>query len=70
MADGSVKLSIGIFEDIFIRVEMFFIPIDFVMVDMKKDPYVLFFLDCPFLITIGKNMLTVRKFLEVLERRR
>jgi hypothetical protein len=43
MADGSVKLSIGIFEDIFIRVEMFFIPIDFVMVDMKKDPYVLIF---------------------------
>jgi hypothetical protein len=47
MADGSVRLSIGILEGIPIQVGMFFIPIDFVVCDMKEDPYIPIILGCP-----------------------
>jgi hypothetical protein len=40
MADESVRLPIGILEDIPIQVGKFFIPIDFVVCDMKEDPYI------------------------------
>jgi hypothetical protein len=40
MADGSVRLPIEILEGIPIQVEKFFIPIDFVVCDMKEDPYI------------------------------
>jgi Aspartyl protease len=62
MADGSVRLPIGILEGILIQVEKLFIPIDFVVYDMKEDPYIPIILGRPFLITDGaKLMLNVKK---------
>jgi Aspartyl protease len=40
MADGSVRLPIGILEGIPIQVGKFFIPIDFVVCDMKEDLFI------------------------------
>jgi hypothetical protein len=56
MADGSVRLPIGILEGIPIQVRKFFIPIDFVVCDMKEDPYIPIILGRPFLITAGAKI--------------
>jgi Aspartyl protease len=56
MADGSVRLPIGILEGILIQVGKFFIPIDFVICDMKEDPYIPIILGHPFLITVGAKI--------------
>jgi hypothetical protein len=56
MADGSVRLSIGILEGIPIQVGKFFIPIDFVVYDMKEDPYISIILGRPLLITAGAKI--------------
>jgi hypothetical protein len=53
MADGSVRFPIEIIEGILIQVRKFFIPIDFVVCDMKKDLYIIIILGRPFLITAG-----------------
>jgi hypothetical protein len=56
MTDGSVRLPIGIIEDILIQVEKFFIPIDFVVCDTKEYPYISIILGRPFLITAGAKI--------------
>jgi Aspartyl protease len=56
MADGSVRLPIGILEGIPIQVGKFFIPIDFVICDMKEDPYIPIILGRPFLIITGAKI--------------
>jgi hypothetical protein len=53
MTDGSFKLPIGILEGNLIQVRKFFIPIYFIICDMKEDPYILIILGRPFLITAG-----------------
>jgi hypothetical protein len=56
MADESVRLPIGILEGILIQVGKIFIPIDFVVCDMKEDPYISIILGRPFLITVGTKI--------------
>jgi hypothetical protein len=56
MADGSVRLPIGILEGILIQVRKFFIPINFIICDMKDDPYIPIILGRPFLITAGAKI--------------
>jgi hypothetical protein len=56
IADGSVRLPIGILEGILIQVGKFFIPIDFIISDMKEDPYIPIILGRPFLITAGAKI--------------
>jgi hypothetical protein len=56
MADGSVRLPIGILEGIPIQVGKFFIPIDFVICDMKENPYIPIILGRPFLIITGAKI--------------
>jgi hypothetical protein len=56
MTDGSVRLPIGILEGITIQVGKFFIPIDFVVCDMKEYPYIPIILGRPFLITAGAKI--------------
>jgi hypothetical protein len=56
MTDGSVRLPIGNLEGILIQVGKFFIPIDFVVCDMKEDPYIPIILSRPFLITTGAKI--------------
>jgi hypothetical protein len=56
MADGSVRLPIGILEGIPIQVEKLFIPIDFIVCDMKEDPYIPIIIGRLFLITAGAKI--------------
>ena len=53
LADGSIKLPIGVLEDFPIQVGKFFVPVDFVVVDMKEDAQVPIILGRPFLATAG-----------------
>jgi hypothetical protein len=56
MTDGSFRLPIGILEGNLIQVRKFFIPIYFIICDMKEDPYILIILGHPFLITAGAKI--------------
>jgi hypothetical protein len=64
MTDGSLRFPIKILEGIIIQVQKFFIPIDFVVGDMKKDLYIPIILGYPFLIIAGaKLMLNMKKII-------
>jgi Aspartyl protease len=61
MADQSVKLPIGVVEDISIQIGKYFVPIDFVIIDMEEDAQTLLFL--------GRNFLnTTKTVIDVYER--
>ncbi|XP_056688526.1 uncharacterized protein [Spinacia oleracea] len=53
LADRSVKLPLGKVEDVPMRIGMFFIPVDFVVLEMEEDPNVPIILGRPFLATTG-----------------
>ncbi|XP_078168500.1 uncharacterized protein LOC144563001 [Carex rostrata] len=51
LADQSVKLPLGVVEDLPIQIGKFFVPIDFVVVDMDEDTHTPLLLGRPFLNT-------------------
>jgi Aspartyl protease len=51
MADQSVKLPIGVVVDMPIQIGKYFVPIDFVIIDVEEDVQTPLFLDRPFLNT-------------------
>ena len=53
MADRSVKYPLGILEDIPVRVGKFFIPVDFVVLDMAEGTQIPIILGRPFFHTAG-----------------
>ncbi|XP_057250089.1 uncharacterized protein LOC130591171 [Beta vulgaris subsp. vulgaris] len=53
MADRSVKYPLGILEDVPLRVGKFYIPVDFVVLDMEEDSQISIILGRPFLCTAG-----------------
>ncbi|XP_074295633.1 uncharacterized protein LOC141623420 isoform X2 [Silene latifolia] len=53
MADRSTKTPLGIWEDVPVRIGKFFIPVDFVIVDMEEDSNIPIILGRPFLHTAG-----------------
>ncbi|XP_021760169.1 DNA damage-inducible protein 1-like, partial [Chenopodium quinoa] len=53
LADRSVKFPLGILEDVPLRVGKFFIPCDFVVMEMEEDAHVPIILGRPFLATAG-----------------
>ena len=53
MADRSVKYPLGILEDVPVRVGKFFIPVDFIVLDMQEDNQIPIILGRPFLNTAG-----------------
>ncbi|XP_010689473.2 DNA damage-inducible protein 1-like [Beta vulgaris subsp. vulgaris] len=53
LADRTVKFSLGILQDVPLRVGKFFIPCDFVVMEMKEDAQVPIILGRPFLATAG-----------------
>ncbi|XP_057994326.1 uncharacterized protein LOC131174588 [Hevea brasiliensis] len=52
-ANRSVKYPVGILENIPIKVGKFFIPIDFIILEMEEDVQILILLGRPFLATAG-----------------
>ncbi|XP_057545987.1 uncharacterized protein LOC130824979 [Amaranthus tricolor] len=53
MADRSVKYPLGVLEDVPVRVGKFYMPVDFVILDMKEDLQISIILGTPFLHTAG-----------------
>ncbi|XP_074323969.1 uncharacterized protein LOC141660888 [Apium graveolens] len=53
MADRSIKYNLGILEDVPVRVGKFYIPVDFVVLDMEVDSQIPNILGRPFLCIVG-----------------
>ncbi|XP_020254122.1 uncharacterized protein LOC109831194 [Asparagus officinalis] len=53
LADRSVKRPVGILEDVPIQVGKFYIPVDFVILEIKEDSQIPIILGRPFLATAG-----------------
>ncbi|XP_074314883.1 uncharacterized protein LOC141651054 [Silene latifolia] len=53
MADRSLKRPLGVLEDVPVRVRKYFIPVDFIVMDMAKDSKVPIILGRTFLHTAG-----------------
>ncbi|XP_021730997.1 uncharacterized protein LOC110697903 [Chenopodium quinoa] len=53
LANRSVKFPLGVLEDVPLRVGKFFIPCDFVVMEMEEDAHVPILLGRPFLATVG-----------------
>ncbi|XP_074290599.1 uncharacterized protein LOC141617315 [Silene latifolia] len=56
MADRSVKCPLDVLEDMPVRVEKYFIPVDFIVIDMAEDSQVPIILGRPFLHTVGTTI--------------
>jgi hypothetical protein len=56
LADSSVCFPLGVIEDVSIEVGKFFLPVDFVVMEMKEDKEVPIILGWPFLRTAGELM--------------
>ncbi|XP_031106083.1 uncharacterized protein LOC116010707 [Ipomoea triloba] len=59
-ADRSTKSPIGILEDVPVRVDKYFVPCDFIVMDIREDPCIPIIMGRPFLATTGA-MIDVRK---------
>lgn len=53
LEDCSVKYPVGMMENIPIRIGKFYIPIDFIFMDIKEDSNIPIILGRPFLATVG-----------------
>ncbi|XP_021839279.2 uncharacterized protein [Spinacia oleracea] len=53
MADHSIKYPLGVIEDVPVRVGKFYIPVDFVVLDIEEDNQIPIILGRPFLHTAG-----------------
>ena len=51
LADRSITYPKGILEDVLVNVDKFIFPVDFIVLDMEKDPEVPLILGRPFLAT-------------------
>jgi hypothetical protein len=60
MADRSIVKPIGILEDVPVRVDKYFVPCDFIVIDVRRNLDVPLILGRPFLATIGA-MIDARK---------
>ncbi|XP_058782895.1 uncharacterized protein LOC131657525 [Vicia villosa] len=53
LADRSVKFPVGMLENVPVRIRQFYIPIDFIIMDIKEDSNIPIILGRPFLATAG-----------------
>jgi hypothetical protein len=56
LADRSIKFPLSIIEDIHVKVGKFFVPDNFVVMEMEEDNQVSIILGRPFLATAGANL--------------
>ncbi|KAJ9129000.1 hypothetical protein P3X46_034241 [Hevea brasiliensis] len=52
-ANRSIEFPIGVIENVSLKVEKFFIPVDFLVLEMEEDVHIPIILDRPFLTTAG-----------------
>ncbi|XP_015940176.1 uncharacterized protein LOC107465723 [Arachis duranensis] len=60
MANKSIKQALEVVENVLVKVEKFFLPADFVILDMEDDPNTPIILGRPFLAT-GRALIDVEK---------
>ncbi|XP_058006760.1 uncharacterized protein LOC110657126 [Hevea brasiliensis] len=53
LADRSIKFPVGVIENVPLKVGKFFIPMDFVVLEMEEDVHIPIILSTPFLATVG-----------------
>ncbi|XP_050875003.1 uncharacterized protein LOC127078606 [Lathyrus oleraceus] len=53
LADRSIKFPVGMLENVFVHIGQFYIPTDFVIMDIKEDSHIHIILGRPFLATVG-----------------
>ncbi|XP_050897109.1 uncharacterized protein LOC127103918 [Lathyrus oleraceus] len=53
LADRSVKFPVGMLENVSVRIGRFYIPTDFIIMDIKEDSNIPIILGRPFLATVG-----------------
>lgn len=53
LADKSIKYSVGILEDVPIRISQLYIPTDFVVMDIEEDTHISILSGRPFLAIVG-----------------
>ena len=56
LADHTIKHPLGVIEDVLVKVDKFFIPCDFVVLDMDEDVEMPIILGRPFLATAGTTI--------------
>ena len=56
LADKSVRFPEGIVEDVIVQIGDYFVPVDFVVVEMEEDTHTPLLLGRDFLITAGANI--------------
>ena len=60
LADRSIKYPLGVLEDVLVKVDKFYFPVDFIVLDMEEDSNVPLILGRPFLVT-GRTLIDVEK---------
>ncbi|XP_050875954.1 uncharacterized protein LOC127079617 [Lathyrus oleraceus] len=53
LAGHSIKLPVGMLENVPVRIGQFYIPTDFIIMDIKEDSNISIILERPFLATVG-----------------
>ncbi|XP_050916592.1 uncharacterized protein LOC127131717 [Lathyrus oleraceus] len=53
LADRSIKFLVGMLENVPVRIGKFYIPTDFMIMDIKEDSHIPIILGRPFLATVG-----------------
>jgi hypothetical protein len=56
LADQSVRYSVGIAENILVKIRNFFVPVDFIVLDMQEDMKTPLILGRPFLSTTNAHI--------------
>ena len=60
LADCSVKFPLGMLENVLVRIGQFYIPTDFIIIDIKEDSNIPIILGRPFLDTT-EDIIDVKK---------
>jgi len=60
LADRSINYPLGVIEDVLVKVDKFYFPADFIILDIEEDSNVLIILILPFL-AIGRTLIDVEE---------
>ena len=60
LADRLIKYPLGVIEDVLVKVDKFYFPADFIVLDMEEDSNIPFMFGRPFLAK-GRTLIDVKK---------